>query len=974
MIIDNLKYKFQSKRHCEEERRSNLFRGLGVFVALLLLSLTSRAQYVNNGTDPASATWSHVTNQHFDVIFPDSIRAQGEHFMRLLNKVYVPTSADMNYQPRRIPVIMHPYNLQSNGMVVWAPSRMEIITTAPSDGYGQPWLEQLALHEFRHVVQTDMMNRGFTHGLYYLLGEQAVAFPSALIQPWVFEGDAVGNETALSYTGRGRMPSFSMGLRTISLSRQKYSYDKYMLGSYRDYIPNRYEYGYQMTSYGKYKYGADLWGKVYRYTGNYPFLIFTQSLATKKYTGKNSINFHKEAKLFLDSMWQAQLPRHTDNPQPLAKDKKFSCDNFVDYSGLTILDDGSMFAVRSTLSRTPMLVRIEPDATTKKVAMLGSMSSQLAGGKTAIFWTEYSPDLRWEQKNFSELWRYSSLRNKVELLTDRTSYFTPAVSDEGRVVVCEKFVSGEQAVVLLNSKYEKSEEILHLTLGTSVNDLTWVDTENLAVLLTSAQGVSIEVVNVRTKNVENLLPHTYAEVLSLYAEGGKIFFSTGYDGVSNIYALDAKSKEVHKLTHARYGAFDPQLSADSASLLYITYDVKGGKPVTQSMDSLRWEATAFDAPYQLPLAEAIAEQEHWVLDTAKLDTTPLEVKKYSKLAHLFRLHSWAPFSFSSSELMSGDFSSMAVGVTLMSQNNLSSMVTSLGYAYQNGFNSVNASVNYTGFYPVFSLSGSYGTRYQRVYDYAQRTYYESDNYYGELRAIAYVPLNFSYENLIISLVPSLQYSLYSDRYRFDADEDFRYEQAVSVGISHSLYTRMAVRDINPRWGYRISASVLSAPFINISNKTNGVAQQSTIQANVYLPGVLCNHSVKLYGGIEYQRWPPMYATRLQLPRGGAPELDGWAFGNAVSLSANYALPLWYPDLSLGLPAYIKRIRTNIFYDAFLFDSYNKHVNSAGYEAIFDANILRFSSFTASLGWRQSFVNSSYEGKYNKVEFLLSINY
>ncbi len=967
MIIDNVKYRGIP---CFP------FVGKCLWVCALLLFFSAvRAQYVSNGTDPASATWSHIRGDHFDVIFPDSIRAQSEHFMRLLNKVYAPASASMGYRPRRIPVILHPYNLQSNGMVVWAPSRMEILTTAPTDGYGQPWLEQLALHEYRHVVQTDMMNRGFTRGLYFLLGEQAVAFPSALIQPWLFEGDAVSNETAMSFTGRGRMPSFEMGLRTISLSGKKYSYSKYLLGSYKDYIPSHYEYGYQMTAYGKYRYGPDLWGKVFRYSGSYPFLIFTQSLATKKYTGKNSKKFHWEAKQFLDSMWRQMQPPPAGNSEVLVEEKRCACDNFIDYSSLIFARGNLLFAQQKTMSRTLKLVRVDSSKTATNETMLGSVSSKLTAFGDSVYWTEYRPDLRWEQKNFSELWCYDVEKGKAKRLTKKTSYFTPAVSRQQALAVSKKMASGEQAIVLLNADASEERELFRFPPGKSVNDLAWIDESRLAVLYTSASGMSIGVLDVRSDEMDTLLPFTYVEISDLSAHDGKVYFSSGYDGTGNIYAVDVQSKKVCKLTGSAYGATSARVDSDGKNLLYADYTVRGGKPVSTPVDSLLWEETTFDNPYKFPLAEAIARQERFVLDTAVLDTAPLEVKKYGKLAHLFRLHSWMPFAFSPSEFMNGNFSSAAIGATLLSQNNLSSAITALGYEYQNGFSSVNASFTYYGLFPVFSLSGSYGKRYQRVYDYVLQSTYSSSKYYGELHANMYVPLNLSRGNLVITLAPSVQYSLYSDEFRFSEDDGFRKEQAISLGVAHSLYTRMALRDINPRWGYRLSGSVLNAPFINIPNFNNGLAQQWNIQGNIYLPGMLCNHSIKLYGGYEHQRNPAIFASKLLLPRGGASEFDGYAFDDACSMSFSYAFPLWYPDLSLGLVAYIKRIRANLFYDSFLLvGGVNTHVNSAGYEAVFDTNVFRFSSFMLSLGWRQSFVNSSYQGSYTKAELLLSFSY
>ncbi len=38
------------------------------------------------------------------------------------------------------------------------------------------------------------------------------------------------------------------------------------------------------------------------------------------------------------------------------------------------------------------------------------------------------------------------------------------------------------------------------------------------------------------------------------------------------------------------------------------------------------------------------------------------------------------------------------------------------------------------------------------------------------------------------------------------------------------------------------------------------------------------------------------------------------FERIYRISANYSLPIWFPDLAIGSLAYFKRLRGNIFYD------------------------------------------------------------
>ena len=72
----------------------------------------------------------------------------------------------------KFPVILHPGNMQSNGMVSWAPRRMELITTPSSDLNNQSWDKHLVLHESRHVFQTGKVMHGIFKPLYYIIGEQ----------------------------------------------------------------------------------------------------------------------------------------------------------------------------------------------------------------------------------------------------------------------------------------------------------------------------------------------------------------------------------------------------------------------------------------------------------------------------------------------------------------------------------------------------------------------------------------------------------------------------------------------------------------------------------------------------------------------------------------------------------------------------------------------------------------------------------
>jgi len=169
------------------------------------------AQYYSTGQDPASIRWSRIKTDSFAIIFPRSWEPQAQYLANILDLTTKYETNSLSAKVPRMPFILHTQSSLSNGITVWAPRRIEFYTCPPQDSYAEEWLEQLALHEYRHAVQLSKMNQGFTKALYYLFGEQAAGAVLGLyIPPWFLEGDATVMETALSNAGRGRLPAFQL--------------------------------------------------------------------------------------------------------------------------------------------------------------------------------------------------------------------------------------------------------------------------------------------------------------------------------------------------------------------------------------------------------------------------------------------------------------------------------------------------------------------------------------------------------------------------------------------------------------------------------------------------------------------------------------------------------------------------------------------------------------------------------------------
>src|SRR5690606_1235180 len=136
-----------------------------------LLHTSAFAQYVSWGNDKGTTQWNQITTSNFQVIYPQGIDSVANLFANQLEYVYEFVAKSLGHQPSKISVLLHNQSTISNGFVTWAPKRMEIFDVPPQNQIAENWFEMLAVHEFRHVVQTDMMNRGLTNLLYFLMGE-----------------------------------------------------------------------------------------------------------------------------------------------------------------------------------------------------------------------------------------------------------------------------------------------------------------------------------------------------------------------------------------------------------------------------------------------------------------------------------------------------------------------------------------------------------------------------------------------------------------------------------------------------------------------------------------------------------------------------------------------------------------------------------------------------------------------------------
>ena len=161
------------------------------FAILSLLPILVSGQYYNLGQDPGSLKWRQISTPHFRIVYPESFERKAIKLIPTLDYIYAQETGTLGYKPEKVPLIIHNYNIVPNAVTAWAPKRIELFTCPPQDIYSQDWLEQLMIHEYRHVIQIDRTNQGFTRILSWLTGEQAATMVNGLFVPsWFMVSEA----------------------------------------------------------------------------------------------------------------------------------------------------------------------------------------------------------------------------------------------------------------------------------------------------------------------------------------------------------------------------------------------------------------------------------------------------------------------------------------------------------------------------------------------------------------------------------------------------------------------------------------------------------------------------------------------------------------------------------------------------------------------------------------------------------------
>lgn len=872
-----------------------------LFLALLLPVPPVSGQYYDTGEDPSSLKWLQIKTKRFTVIYPQSFGEEGINYARSLDNSYSKLSSLFSVKKLRMPVIIHNYTSFSNGYVAWSPRRIELFPTPEQNTIPLDPVEQLTTHELAHALQMYSLKKGFSNFMTVPFGEQFTGFIAVMVPMWFMEGDAVFAESALSSSGRGRSPSFMKQLKAIELEKNtRYSYDKMLNGSYRTFTPDEYELGYQMVTWSSAKYSTGIWNSALEYTAKHPYTLNPVNLSLRKTAGLTKAKLYSETIDSLKILWQKDESRSKASLYEAVNPGKKR--EYINYYSPVLVGEDSLVAIKTSFYYPPSFVLINNrEKSEKSIFIPGYIYPWFLSGRNGkIVWVENHPDPRWDNRDYSVVKIMDIRLNKTVQLSYRSRFMAASLSPDCRLIAAsENSIDNNNSLVIIDALNGDVINRIAIPGNKYAQRPQWSASGNeITIISLAREGEGIMSYSLRNQQWKTLIEDGRNDLQSSFLRNDSLFYVSSASGTDNIYLLSPDGN-TSMLTNSRFGAYD--LFAAGRMIYFSDYTFSGN-----NISRIDIEKATF-----IPVASSKSAFLINRFDTLKYRSpegpaTDYIPKPYRKWQHLFRFHSWMPFYADIQEIQT-DPASIRPGFTLLSQNNLSTLITSLGYEYSDRRNLFHSRITWKGWFPVIESQLDYGAAPSVLK--LRRNIPNPTNLQPALGLIntVSIPLTFSSGKFTQFLLTSLSSSYYNEYIYLNTTGNFDYGQMLVKGrIYLSNFFNQAIRDIFPRWAQVIDYNYTFAPF-----DRNIYGPESTLKSAIYIPGFLRNHGIRLRFEAESQK------PQILLLYNGASFPRGYS--NIISqdlkfYSADYTMPLLYPDLNIPGFLYIKRIRGDIFYD------------------------------------------------------------
>ena len=884
-----------------------------IVIIFIIFSIQSVAQRF--GGNPTYVKWKQIETNKLKIIFPPNRSSEAQRLANVTIAIDSYTSGILGKTHFKIPVVLQSLPLVSNAYVGLAPWRSEFYLNPLQNALdlgATSWIDNLAIHEYRHIQQYSNFRKGLSKFLYILAGQEGQSLANATVIPdWFFEGDAVYSETKYLNQGRGRLPYFFDAYNALSIANKKYSYQKWRNGSYKDFIPDHYQLGYMLVAHGHNKYGDDFWRKVTEDAVRFKGLIYPFQRAVKRYAGIGYRLFVKET--FDEFKSQLPVGSNINNEVALTKENK---KRVVDYLFPIWINNDSVIALKRPYNQLAHWELISNGRRQRLGLKFIGIDDffQYQNGK--IVYTAYSTDARWDWKEFNDVYIFDILDKSTNRLTHQQRLFSPDLSiDLKTMVAIQMPTEGGAALEIWDVQTKKLIDSVQHPEKYMLSHPVFGQDENVIYVIARKPDGSCSILKYEReqKRFSVLFSFVNAPISFLRYKKDELLFTISQEQKNQLWSYHVIDKNFSLLSSTNTGSYSGDINRANKKVVYSRPTSEGDQLFIGNLttsNSIPQQFESLKTVYKTPLAEENK--------LTKVADSNFAISNYSKTSQLANIHSWRPY-----------YDRPNWSFTLYGQNVLNTFQSSYQYVFNENEKShqVGASATFGALYP-WLVGGTNYTVNRNFKDSTRNLKWNEWNGNVGMR----IPLSNNGGRFFRSL--DFSSTLNNVLYNYNASSKpvtkDKFVSYIHFQLIASMLSQQARQQVNPRFGW-----VLNLQHRSSFGKTD--ATQSYVGARLYLPGFMRSHSFNM--SFAYQQRDTLrqyiYTNNFSMARGYA----AFNYPRMWRTNFNYQFPVMYPDFGIANIVYFRRVRANIFYDDMFLKSLRTgriiNLRSTGVELHFD---------------------------------------
>lgn len=863
--------------------------------------------------------WSQLQVPGFNIVYPDGLEEEARYVADRLATYWTQMQESMpsdqtRLTPRRIPILLSSPTLISNGMVGLDPFR-SVFLNQPNALGGLEWFDMLSVHEGRHLVQfLQPLDTPTGQAAFLFAGEMGPGAILLLFYPqWLLEGDAVAEETRLTHGGRGRVASFELWLRTHELSRERYSYERAMLGTGFESYPyvSPYDLGYFLTTYLRRHYGGDILDRALL-TTSIPGRGFSFDGAIHHLTGDNLSRTYQKTMDELGDIWRQQqaaleITEVTSLWQPDTEHWRSLYPIGVESQRVLAVEmdvrEGS-FLVALENGQPRRLTRLPRSVAAGFYSSAKQRSVSYASGR--FCWTEGRSHPRFSMETGRDIHCYEIAADNSRQVTQGGQYTSVALKDDGQTMAAHWFTEQRGSrLVLLDAQGRHLFET-ELPRRSLAYDLAPNDDGGWVFALLDAEGVRFMEWWPRTGELNALTETVQGEALrSPRWAGDWLLYTSDLSGIDSLWAMHKHNKSRYQISQRPFGSYFVNPDTENQRIVMSDYTVEG-----HGIVSLPWPADAAPEAGWLAAEQLNTSPTHYIapLEAPKQTqtATPVggDVSPYRRATHALDVNYW---------LVEADNDRLRASVHSNNLLNTLTVDVFAGLHWQDKTPIGGANIQWRRWWPVVNAGVS-------------QTLSEGDEYI-DTQGLLSLSLPLQYSQGIQSTVvePFAGLSLTERRATLNGAEFT--STLASTGLYFRLAREPAIRDLQS------PLAITNTLAFDGELESDSVQSYDRLQLN--LPGLSANHHLTLTG--QWQHRPARFRgnSRLVPPRALQ---DINPSQTTSTLTANYRFRLGPVDASLGRLWYMRNLELGL--DAQLMATDEDSATALGATLAVPSNALR----------------------------------